>query len=63
MYKIPRCRFYLVQNPPTLPILPLLILICFLKNSRLIIDYHNYGFTLMRVNGRPSFLIKIARYL
>ena len=30
--------------------------------TRLIIDWHNYGFTIMRVNGVNRFIVSVARF-
>jgi beta-1,4-mannosyltransferase len=60
---VPACRYYLVQNPPTLPVLPLLSLVCLVRGGRLLIDFHNFGYTLMRVNGRPSAFVAVAQFL
>jgi len=33
-----------------------------IKWTRLIIDWHNYGFTIMRVNGRNKFFVALMRF-
>lgn len=40
---IPKPNFYLVQNPPSIPTLPICWLIARLRRSQLTIDWHNYG--------------------
>jgi beta-1,4-mannosyltransferase len=36
-----------VQNPPSIPTLAVAGLVCRLRNSKLIIDWHNYGWTIL----------------
>ena len=35
------------QNPPSIPTLLIAILVCFLRNTRLIVDWHNYGWSIL----------------
>ncbi|KAK3294527.1 glycosyl transferases group 1-domain-containing protein [Chaetomium fimeti] len=44
---LPPTQWILVQNPPTIPTLAIASLICRLRNSKLIIDWHNYGWTIL----------------
>ncbi|TVY42130.1 Chitobiosyldiphosphodolichol beta-mannosyltransferase [Lachnellula occidentalis] len=46
-YRIKPARWLLVQNPPSIPTLFIAIIICFLRNTHLIIDWHNYGWTIL----------------
>lgn len=41
---------YLLQNPPSLPAMGICWLIGFLKSNELIIDWHNYGYTIMAMS-------------
>ena len=41
---------FLVQNPPAIPALAVVWLICCLKGSQFIIDWHNYAFTILSLN-------------
>lgn len=53
----------IVQNPPSVPTLPISWLVCRLKGSKLIIDWHNYGFTILSMTTEPnSFAVKIYRW-
>ncbi|KAL2015656.1 hypothetical protein VTK56DRAFT_5055 [Thermocarpiscus australiensis] len=40
-------QWILVQNPPSIPTLAVASLICYLRKSKLIIDWHNYGWTIL----------------
>ncbi|EAQ87768.1 hypothetical protein CHGG_04387 [Chaetomium globosum CBS 148.51] len=44
---LPPAEWILVQNPPTIPTLAIASVICGLRNSKLIIDWHNYGWTIL----------------
>lgn len=46
----------LVQNPPAIPTLFVAWLICFFRQSKLIIDWHNYGYSILALtagSGHP----------
>nr|XP_046270282.1 chitobiosyldiphosphodolichol beta-mannosyltransferase [Scatophagus argus] len=40
----------LMQNPPGLPSIAVAWLVCVLRGSRLIVDWHNYGYTIMALS-------------
>lgn len=44
---LPPAQWVLVQNPPSIPTLAIASLVCALRNSKLIIDWHNYGWTIL----------------
>jgi beta-1,4-mannosyltransferase len=37
----------ITQNPPSIPTLIIALIVCFLRNTHLIIDWHNYGWTIL----------------
>ena len=51
----------LVQNPPSIPTL-LVARLCswFVDGAALIVDWHNYGYTIMQSTGAPPALIRLA---
>jgi beta-1,4-mannosyltransferase len=53
-YRIKPARWLLVQNPPSIPTLFIALVICFLRNTHLIIDWHNYGWTILAGTRGPS---------
>ncbi|KAI9637249.1 glycosyl transferases group 1-domain-containing protein [Dioszegia hungarica] len=57
-------EFMLVQNPPSIPTLMLAQILCSLTGSKLVIDWHNEGWSIlgMRV-GRGSPLVKVAKWM
>lgn len=50
------------QNPPGLPGIAVAWLVCTLRGSRLIIDWHNYGYTIMALShGQEHLLVQMAK--
>lgn len=62
MFQIKRPSYILVQTPPAIPILFVAIIVCFLRRCKLIIDWHNFGYTWLAMN-RPgaSFLVPLHK--
>ncbi|KAK4188773.1 hypothetical protein QBC35DRAFT_473331 [Podospora australis] len=55
-YGLSPAEWILVQNPPSIPTLAVAGLACFLRNTKLMIDWHNYGWTILagtRGAGHP----------
>ncbi|KAH7064445.1 glycosyl transferases group 1-domain-containing protein [Paraphoma chrysanthemicola] len=50
-------RWMLVQNPPSIPTLAVAGLICFLRNTQLVIDWHNFGYSILALKLGPSHLL------
>jgi len=51
-----------VQNPPSIPVLAIAKLICLLRNQKLIIDWHNFGWSILALKlGRAHPLVLIAK--
>ncbi|KAI2622318.1 glycosyltransferase family 33 protein [Hypoxylon sp. NC1633] len=46
-YQTSPARWLLVQNPPSIPTLAIALLISVLRNTHLIIDWHNYGWSIL----------------
>ena len=50
-----------VQNPPSIPTLFIAQIICFLRNTRLIIDWHNFGYSILALKlGHRHPLVRIS---
>ncbi|CAH8514016.1 unnamed protein product [Dicrocoelium dendriticum] len=59
-----RSHLLLVQNPPAVPTLFLVWLYVRLTGKHLVIDWHNYGHTLLELNShRPTILSRLYRLL
>jgi len=39
--------FVIIQDPPCIPVLSTIIILGRLKGTKVIIDFHNYGFTIL----------------
>ncbi|KAK0715049.1 glycosyl transferases group 1-domain-containing protein [Lasiosphaeris hirsuta] len=61
-YGLEPAQWILVQNPPSIPTLAIASLICRLRNTKLMIDWHNYGWTILsgtRGAGHP--LVRLSK--
>jgi beta-1,4-mannosyltransferase len=57
-------KFVLVQNPPSIPTLGVVYLYAKCLSSQFIIDWHNYGFTILALKNagqQQSLLVKICK--
>lgn len=62
-YKTKPARWMLVQNPPSIPTLAIATLICFLRQTRLVIDWHNFGFSILALRlGKNHPLVQISHW-
>ncbi|XP_031561291.1 chitobiosyldiphosphodolichol beta-mannosyltransferase-like, partial [Actinia tenebrosa] len=54
----------IVQNPPAIPTLAVAWVTCILCNCKLVIDWHNYGYTILALGLRnpQHMLLKIAKW-
>ncbi|KAG8195160.1 hypothetical protein JTE90_023337 [Oedothorax gibbosus] len=53
----------LLQNPPSIPTLPICWLISCIRSCYLFVDFHNYGFTILSLKAKKgSLLVKIAKW-
>ncbi|XP_074588217.1 UDP-glycosyltransferase TURAN [Curcuma longa] len=61
--KIPRPDAFIVQNPPSVPTLAAVKLSSWLRRSKFIIDWHNFGYTLLGLShGRNHIIVKTYRW-
>ncbi|KAI1374011.1 glycosyltransferase family 33 protein [Hypoxylon crocopeplum] len=61
-YQTPPARWLLVQNPPSIPTLAVALLISVLRNTHLIIDWHNFGWTILAgTKGRDHPFVEISK--
>lgn len=61
-YETPAARWLLVQNPPSIPTLLVALMISVLRNTHLMIDWHNYGWTILAgTRGAKHPFVKIAK--
>ncbi|KXT18452.1 hypothetical protein AC579_8134 [Pseudocercospora musae] len=56
-------KWMLVQNPPSIPVLAICQIVCFFRNTRLVIDWHNFGYSILALKlGASHPLVRISEY-
>ncbi|KZF25042.1 glycosyltransferase family 33 protein [Xylona heveae TC161] len=61
-YRTKPAKWLLLQNPPSLPTLAIAKAMCFLRNTKLIIDWHNFGYSILSLKLGPAHpLVKISK--
>ncbi|KAL9134397.1 MAG: hypothetical protein Q9175_004421 [Cornicularia normoerica] len=61
-YRSKPSRWMLVQNPPSIPTLLVAYVVCFLRHTRLVIDWHNFGYSILALRlGSMHPLVQISR--
>ncbi|XP_037649402.1 chitobiosyldiphosphodolichol beta-mannosyltransferase [Sebastes umbrosus] len=63
LLKMETQSYILMQNPPGLPTIAVAWFVCVLRGSRLIIDWHNYGYTIMALSlGETHPVVRLAKW-
>lgn len=62
-FRLPKFDLILAQNPPSMPTVPFCWLINMVKGKKFVIDWHNLGFSLLKVHHTSNFIAKIAEWL
>lgn len=53
-YRTRASKWMLIQNPPSIPTLAVARLVSFLRNTRLVIDWHNFGYSILALRLGPT---------
>ncbi|KAL5344090.1 glycosyl transferases group 1-domain-containing protein [Aspergillus crustosus] len=62
-YRTKPVKWLLVQNPPSIPSLAVASLVCFFRQTKLVIDWHNFGYTILALKlGDTHPLVKVSRW-
>ncbi|KAK2787133.1 mannosyltransferase [Onygenales sp. PD_12] len=62
-YRSRPCKWMIVQNPPSAPTLVMAQLICVLRLTHLIIDWHNFGYSILALKlGNSHPMVRINRH-
>ena len=46
-YRAIASEWMLVQNPPSIPVLMIAVVVCSLRGTKLVIDWHNFGYSIL----------------
>ena len=50
------------QTPPAIPTMSVMVLACVLRGTKLIVDYHNYGHTVLALSlGHRHMIVRLAK--
>ena len=61
-YRTKPSRWMLVQNPPSIPTLVVAYVVCYLRHTRIVIDWHNFGYSILALRlGSMHPLVQISR--
>ncbi|XP_052869011.1 chitobiosyldiphosphodolichol beta-mannosyltransferase [Anopheles cruzii] len=63
LMSIRKPKFILCQNPPAIPAIIVAYMYCLLARSRLIVDWHNYTYSILAIESPNSPVTKIAKKL
>ena len=64
LIRVPRPDLLLVQNPPAIPTLQVVWLVARLRRVRMVIDWHNLGYTMLALRlGRRHVVVRLARWI
>ncbi|APA09104.1 hypothetical protein sscle_04g038740 [Sclerotinia sclerotiorum 1980 UF-70] len=62
-YTTKPARWLLVQNPPSIPTFFVAYLVCIVRNTHLIIDWHNYGWTILAgTRGSKHIFVRLYKW-
>jgi beta-1,4-mannosyltransferase len=50
MYDAPAAKWIIIQNPPSIPTFHVALMVSLLRGSKLVVDWHNYGYTILAQN-------------
>ncbi|KAJ3011817.1 UNVERIFIED_CONTAM: mannosyltransferase [Siphonaria sp. JEL0065] len=61
--QLPCSQVIIVQNPPAIPTLLIAQLLRFFRGSKLIIDWHNFGFSIMAIGkSKGNLIVRLAKW-
>ncbi|KAL4908593.1 hypothetical protein BDW74DRAFT_101962 [Aspergillus multicolor] len=62
-YSTKPAKWLLVQNPPSIPTLAIASLVCLFRQTKLVIDWHNFGYTILALKlGDAHPLVRVSKW-
>ncbi|KFA60512.1 hypothetical protein S40285_07876 [Stachybotrys chlorohalonatus IBT 40285] len=62
MYATPAAQWIIIQNPPSIPTFHVVLLVSLVRGSKLLVDWHNYGHTILAQNRWMKPLVPLYRW-
>lgn len=60
-YRAKPRKWMMVQNPPSIPTLAVAQFVCFIRNTKLVIDWHNFGYSILALRlGSKHPLVRLS---
>ncbi|XP_061191292.1 chitobiosyldiphosphodolichol beta-mannosyltransferase-like isoform X1 [Saccostrea echinata] len=60
---LPKSGFIFLQNPPSIPTIAVCWVVCLLRGSKLLVDWHNYGYTILGLSlGNDHSLVRFSKW-
>ncbi|XP_048763993.2 chitobiosyldiphosphodolichol beta-mannosyltransferase-like [Ostrea edulis] len=60
---LPKSGLIFLQNPPSIPTMAVCWVVCLMRGSKLLIDWHNYGYTILSLSlGNIHPLVKFSKW-
>ena len=59
LFKIKKPDYLFLQNPPGVPAIFICLLVCFIRRIKFVLDWHNYGYTILKVNKRNCLIVNL----
>ncbi|KAF2720134.1 glycosyltransferase family 33 protein [Polychaeton citri CBS 116435] len=62
-YRSRASKWMLVQNPPSIPTLIVAQFVCFFRNTKLVVDWHNFGYSILALRlGSNHRLVSLSEW-
>lgn len=60
IFRLKGLKFVLVQNPPSIPVLSTVWMAARIRNFKMIVDFHNYGYTILKMGVKNKVVVGLA---
>ncbi|KAJ6444399.1 glycosyltransferase family 33 [Purpureocillium lavendulum] len=62
LYAAPAARWIIIQNPPSIPTFHVALLVSWIRGSKIVVDWHNYGYSILGQKRFRAPLVPIYRW-